>query len=1761
MVSLSGYQTLHLIYESSNSEVYRAIRQPDHQPVILKVLKQNYPTPAELTRYKQEYQLTQSLNLEGIITAYDLQPYQNTLVIVLEDFGGESLKKLAINRVWSLTEMLSVLIKIADSLGQLHSAHIIHKDINPANIVLNPQTGKLKIIDLGISTRLTKENPTLKNPKGLEGTLAYISPEQTGRMNRSLDYRTDFYSLGVTFYELLTHQLPFQTDDELELVHCHIAKKPRSLSEINPEIPRMVSEIVSKLMAKNAEDRYESAWGLKTDLENCLNQIRMSGEITPFVLGKNDISDKFKIPQKLYGRSREIAQLIAAFERVRNQSEIMLIAGYSGIGKSALVQEIYKPITEKRGYFIAGKFDQFQRNIPYSAIVAAFKGLIRQLLTETTENLAKWQAKFLTALGTNGKVISDVIPEIELIIGTQPPVDELGPTEAQNRFNLVFQNFIRTCCTPDHPLVIFLDDLQWTDGATLKLIELMMTDRNLNHLFLIGAYRDNEVNIHHPLMSLVSELKKAEVIINEVTLTNLGLDDITHLIEDTVKKCAGEVKPLAELILSKTEGNPFFVNQFLINLYTDNLIVFDYDRQGWQWDLEQIKAQNITDNVVELMIGKLRKLAIASQEILKLAACIGANFNLSTLSIVAEQPTTEVFDQLIPVVQSGLILSLSELDQDLLIQDYKFLHDRVQQGAYALIPETDKQEIHLKIGQLLLQKSTETEREEKIFDIVAHLNLGFGKITEEREKWEVIELNLKAAQKAKLATAYKGALEYLKAGIAPLDQQAWSDHYQTTYALYKERCEVEYLTGNFDESQKWAEWTLGNTQSVLEKCEIYRILILQNTMLARYEQGFIAGKTALALLGVNLPDHKSDLETLKNALEIEREEIRRNLGDRSIISFQNLPETEEPEKKMAIKLLSHIAPTMFFSNQNVWYVIVSKCVNLSLQYGLAIESSFGFGTYAMFLAAVLEEYALSYEFADLSVKVSQRFNHLGFKCQALHLFATYVNGWAKHFKYADPVNEEAFSAGLESGEIPYAGYTVMTSAFNLFFQGKPLEQIEETLQKYLSFTQERSNRVATDLLWGCHLVTQNLRGITSEITSFDDPQQPEATYIQNCRDYQSYMGLCYYYIVKPQALYYYQKPAEALSYLLESQKLLPFISSSIGVSQHNFYYSLTLLALYAEADCTTQATYLKQIQDNQLRMKKWADNCPENYRHKYLLIAAELARNLGNTLEAMHLYDQAIDFAKDNDFIHEEALGNELAARFYLSLNKIKIARTYLQEARYGYGCWGANAKVKMMEQEYRDFLNLSLSESSSNPRIITRISSGEHKSSSPLDIETLIKSNQAISGEIVLEKLLVSLMTIILQNAGAQTGYLLLSDQNQMTIEASKISDTEAITVLQSIPLEQYELIPKTLINYVVRTQESIVLNDASNSGNFISDSYIRTAQPKSILCVPLINQGELVSIVYLENNLTLGAFTADRVQMIQLLSGQAAIALENAYLYQTLEQKVQRRTAELALANQEIVILNEKLKAENIRLSSELDVAKKIQHMVLPKPQELQDITHLDIAGYMEPADEVGGDYYDILPQGDQLKIAIGDVTGHGLESGVLMLMAQTAIRTLQKVNETDPIKFLDLLNQTLYDNLQRMNCDKNMTLFVVDYEQGRLKVSGQHESLLVVRANGEIEWIDTMDLGFPIGLDAKIADFISQTSIPLDSQDIAILYTDGIPEAANLHKEQYGLDRLAEIVIAYRDQSAQEIRDRVIEDVRTFIGEQKVFDDITLVVLKQQ
>ncbi|MBP0011260.1 protein kinase domain-containing protein [Roseofilum sp. Belize Diploria] len=1783
MVALTGYENLILIHDSENSQVYRARRISDRQPVIIKVLNRDYPTSEQIRRYKQEYQLINQLASPKIVKAYSLEKWQRSLAMVLEDFGAISLKQWLQERSGvSLEEFLWLSIAITESLGQIHAKHIIHKDINPANIVLNTETKEVKIIDFGISTQLSRENPTLKNPNVLEGTLAYISPEQTGRMNRSLDYHTDFYSLGVTFYELLTGKLPFIVEDALELIHCHIAKMPilAVTSENRRPIPQVLADIVLKLMAKNAEERYQSAEGLRSDLEECRQQLEASGKIAPFPLAQKDIAARFQIPQKLYGREAETATLLEAFERVAETGkvELMLVAGYSGIGKSSLVQELYKPITAHRGYFIAGKFDQFQRNIPYSAIVAAFGSLVEQLLGETEARLQVWQEKILKALGNNGQVIIDVIPEVELIVGKQPSIPTLGANKAQNRFNLVFGNFIHVFCDKEHPLTLFLDDLQWADLATLQLMERMLLEGQTEYLLLLGAYRDNEISAGHPLAISLAKLRqnKSEEIA-QVTLNPLPLDQIAALIGDTLQQTSQAVSDLAQLTLEKTGGNPFFVNEFLQALHDEDLLQFNRQARSWQWDMAAIAARGFTDNVVELMVEKLQKLTPSSQEILALAACCGAEFDLELLTWVCEISPQETFELLQIALDRGFILPLSELDENLLIKSYKFGHDRIQQAAYALIPDPKKESLHYHIGRTLLQNIPPEDREENIFELVGQFNDATALITEQKERDELAELNLVACRKAKDANAYQAASEYANTGLLLLSETGWQRQYEMTLAFHELAAQLASLCGDLEAMEAFIEIVIARANKILEKVKVYRIAIVSKVSQNKLKEAITIARQLLQQLGVTFPENPTE-----NDIQKALTEIGEIIGRRKTEDLVNLPIMSDREKIAIMEVINSIISAAHISSPLLLPLLIALSVKLSIQYGNTSTSAYAYAYYGALSCIRLQDVDTGVKLGQLALQIVSKLDEKVITAKVLCIIVFSVLHRKFHTKQTLSLMQEAYVSASEFGQLEDIGYAAHNFCLNAFWCGQSLNTLNHEASAYC-LTLAQLNQSITANYCRIHWQTiLNLLGFAENPSILSGEAFQEVEFVPRLISTHDLLGLFMLYLYKLMLCYLFEEIELAQSTVHEVKRYLIASSGTVGEPAFLFYASLTAIAALNSESEEERLEGLQQVEQNQTELQQqWAHYAPMNYQHKVDLVEAEKCRILGKKAEAIELYNKAISGAKENEYIQEEALANELAAKFYLDWGQAIAARAHIMEAHYCYSHWGATAKVKHLEQmevSYADTLwGASTQVNRLNHRYSTLFTalpkqdsgfseiqtqtSSEKNLHKTLDIETVFKANQIISGEIVLDKLLVELMKIILQNAGAQTGCLMMADRGSLVIQASGNINSEEIKVLQEFPVEESTLVCHAIVNYVARTQESVVLNDASHSGTFTQDSYIQIHQPQSILCVPLVNQGHLISIVYLENNLTIGAFTDERVNIVQVISGQAAIALENAYLYRNLEQKVAERTAELALANAEIKTLNEQLTSENLRLSSELDVAKKIQQMVLPKITELEHIEDLEIAGYMEPADEVGGDYYDILNEGDRIKISIGDVTGHGLESGVLMLMAQTVVRTLQNMHETNAIHFLEIVNQTLCQNLERMNSDKNMSLAILNYQKGLIKLSGQHEEIIVVRANGELELIDTLDLGFPMGLDWHISDFIHEQELLLNPNDVLILYTDGITEAENVDNQQYGLERLTQLAQQHGQHSAYQIRDRIIEDVREFIGEQKVFDDITLVVLKQR
>ncbi len=1537
IVCIPGYRISEEIYAGTRTLIYRGIRESDLYPVTIEILRNPFPSSNELLKFRHKYDIGKDFDLPNIIKTLALETYQNSYALILEDCGSISLQAY-LDRVESLgqntqtlTTFLQIAVQIAQALEELYIHQVIHKDIKPDNVLINPETLQIKLIDFSISSRLPKETQEIKNANMLEGTLAYIAPEQTGRMNRGIDYRSDYYALGVTCYQLLTGQLPFISNDPLELVHCHLAKQPIPIHQLLPNIPLAISQIVSKLMAKNAEDRYQNALGLKHDLEICLAQLQTTGKIQLFGLGEQDRSDRFLIPEKLYGREPEVQMLLNAFERVsQGKTELVLVAGCSGIGKTVVIQEVHKPIVRQRGYFLKGKYDQFQRNIPFSAFVQAFRDLMGQLRSESESQLQIWKTQILAAVGENGQVLIDVIPELERIIGQQSPVAELSGSAGQQRFNLLIQKFTRLFATAAHPLVLFLDDLQWADSASLNLLQLLMQDTA--YLLVLGAYRDNEVSLIHPSMLAIDEIVKTGTVVNQISLKLLDRQNLNQLVADTLKCDLLLAQPLAELVALKTKGNPFFTTQFLKALYEDGLISFDRLSNnigvgGWSCDLVRVRALAVTDDVVEFMALQLQKLPPATQSAIALAACIGAQFDLHTLAIVLDRSPEDTAAVLWSGLQENLLIPTTEIykfftqstHQSGLNTEanpvYRFLHDRVQQAAYSLIPDRKKQVTHLRIGQLLQQNFSEIVREERLFDIVGHLNIAKELITDPCDRQRIVDLNFNAGKKARKSTAYAAANLYFHTGIELLDDNCWETQYQLTLDLHVAAAEAAYLEGNLERMEEISMLVLRSARTILETVSIYRIQIAALTANGRGEEAISRGAIVLSQLGFELPTTPNEAKTAE-ALDI----LKRKLQHQQIEDLLNLPTMsiggsgaiasplENLQAQLTMELLADLSAPIFNVKPSLLPILSFKMVSLSIQFGNIPASAMGYVNCGFVLSALFGEPETGYRFGKIALALVDSLNAREFQGRISFLFATWIQHRRESIRSTISILKCAYTASRESGDLLAMGYSSSCYFDANLICGVELHTWEREISLYAIELERLKQYSAQAYLSMKRQVAINLMVRESQPDCLIGTAYDENMMIPRHHQDGEFIAIAFVYSYKLMLAYLFDEYKAALENITQCEPYLPAVTGMILVPMFNFYAALTRTTLSDNQPEQDRFLSLSQVEIYQAEVYKWAQETPMNHLHKWDLIEAEKQRVFGKKAAAIEHYDRAIAGAKKHQFVHEEALANELAAKFYLGWGKEQIAQVYMIEAYYCYDRWGAIAKIEHLAALYPQLLSSILDSASINVVGTNKNAIGSSVSCDPksLDFASLLKASQTISQEVNLDQTIVNLLDIIITNGGADKCILLLKAETNLQVVARVTLGTQA----QFLSPTSFDLstdVAINLINKVLNSLEPILLVDATQSIDFAGDAYLQENQPKSVLCLPIIDRGKLIGILYLENQLTTGSFTDDRVETLQVLVAQAAISIENAKLYtelqssvDLLEQRVEERTIELKAAKE---------------------------------------------------------------------------------------------------------------------------------------------------------------------------------------------------------------------------------------------------------------------
>jgi PAS domain S-box-containing protein len=1510
---LPGYHPIEQLYCDSKIVVYRA--QPTDlesaetaQTVVIKVLFSEYPAYQDLLNFRHQYTIAKNLDLPGVVRTYSLETYHHGYALVMEDFGGRSLTEYRQNQPLSCPDVLNIAIQLADTLHELGQQRIVHKDIKPANILINPTTKQVKLIDFSIASLLPRETQSILSPSLLEGTLAYISPEQTGRMNRGIDYRTDFYALGVTLYELLLGKLPFETEDFTELIYCHLAQQATPIDRVNPDLPAVLSQIVAKLMAKNAEDRYQSALGIKYDLKQCLHQYQLTGKIKPFNLGSRDLCDRFLIPEHLYGRAAEVQTLLEGFTRVsQGQTELMLVAGFSGIGKTAVVNEVHKPITRQHGYFVKGKYDQFNRNIPLSAFVQAFRDLIGQLLSESDVQLASWKSQILLAVGENGRVLIEAIPELELIIGAQLTITQLSGTAAQNRFNMLFQKFIEIFTTPDHPLVIFLDDLQWADLASLQLIKLLMGGKG--YLLLLGAYRDNEVSPIHPLMLMVQELQQAQVIVRTITLTPLGFKDINQLTADTLHCSTDRSQPLAKLINIKTQGNPFFTTQFLKVLHSDGEIWFNRDGY-WECDITRVESLSLTDDVAEFMSLQLLKLPSTTQEIFKLAACIGNQFDLNTLAIVSEQSQLNAAADLWNGLQSGLILPNSQIykfwqseasqqiESNLNVNvTYRFLHDRVQQAAYSLISEDRKPATHLKIGRLLYSQTSNLPKSDRLLEIVNQFNAGASIIDNPIEQQSLMQINLFAARKARANTAYHIAFEYSLQGIKYLFDCPWENQYKWALDLHEIAAETAQLI-NDSRFNTYINIILERATDPLDRCGVYRIKMTDLIGADRLSEAIDLGIVVLAELGIYLSKYVNKFTALSELIKTEAILIGKNpclIKNRQTIS--------NPKIREIMNFLDTLVSISYLLYPDLFVVIAAKLVQLSERHGNCEYSSTGYAVYSFILASAFNQIDRGIQYNRAAIDILEKISNNRVK-SSVFFISSAIKTWDISLQATIDMQHQGYEAGIEVGNFEYAAWNLMNESFFRYLAGENLDiiylHIRNNRQIIISLNQDVpflfNNRVgqSIDILLNNFSESLEFKG-----TFFDD-----LVFINKCHESGYITGITHLNIEKLIIYYIFGDLDKSIELNQKCLETIHTIKGHFINCIFNFYSALTMLA-------TNSNRYKKQISICQKQVGMVAKYAPMNARNKWELIEAERLRQCGKNHLAIKFYDLAISSAKVNGFIQEEALANELAAKFYLAWEKEKIATVYMQEAYYAYARWGATAKTNDLKQRYPQLLTpiLQIQQQEINPlSTLTTITNSRLRNShsiqsiDTIDLASVIQSAQVLSSTLDINQLIQELVEIILKNSGAETCILALpvstssiinNPDNMWQIQAIATVNSDSISVDRTHrPLVNNLECPAKLMCWIKNTQQTVIFDARQRllldkfGGSTIEDRYLCEHQPQSVFALPIVKQESVIGVLYLEHRHAPDIFTLDKKTIVSFLCSQAAIALENSRIYQQSQQ-----------------------------------------------------------------------------------------------------------------------------------------------------------------------------------------------------------------------------------------------------------------------------------
>ncbi|WP_437939572.1 AAA family ATPase [Sorangium sp. So ce341] len=1444
--------------------------------VVQKTVRGTPPVPGAAALLLREHAFLRRLDVPGIARPLALEGPESAPALLLEDAGPEDLERRIGRGPLSLDAFFHVAVALADVCARIHAGGVVHRAIAPSRIVLGAD-GQVTLVHFADAAELTSAPGAVELEK--LKALPFLSPEQLGRTGRFVDARSDLYALGATFYAMLLGAPPFQELDPLALVHAHMARSPVPAHALSPYVPAALSEIVQRLLAKMPELRYQSAESLAQDLREARRRWLAAGDVAPFELGRLDLARRLPLPERLFGRERELAALRGALARAaEGRTELALVTGEAGIGKTALVRALGGGVAERGGRFIEGKFDLRAANVPYASLAEALRGLAAALRAEPEDS----RAALREAASAPCRALAELCPELADLLDAPPELPAADPRRAESRFLLAIQGFVRAVAAQRPPLAIFLDDLQWTDAASLRVLRALAADPGSRHVLLLAAYRPKEVGLMHPLQGALEELRQAEIPITRLPLGPLDAEAIVALLAGALRCEPERARPLAELILAKTAGNPFFIRPLLRSLQEKRLLVFDAGRSTWTWDLGRIERVGATDNVVQLMAESVRKLPEDVQELLQIAACIGKRAELGLIAAVSGRSIDEALASLGQPLRDGLLLPDSERERGAELA-VRFAHDRVQQAAYELAPEPRRRQLHLEIGRFLLEASAGDEVEGALFDAVDQLNLGPAPIDAE-QRGRLAGLNHRAGLRARRAAAYGPALAYFRSGLRLLPEGAPRACYALWFSLHRDAAECAALTDQHAAARALVEEGLLHAASLTERVDLEALRIMSATITGEHELALGWGTDALrAGFGVELPAADLDLD---EAVAAQRRAIGGQLGARSPESLVDLPRATRPEERAHMKLLAGMLAPAWFADRKRLLLLTSLGVRLALEHGSSCESILPYAAYAMLLAAE-GELRSAQGFGRVAVELARRFEDRGQETIALYMVNEFVHPWIAPVASSAAQFREIIALGVSSGELRFASFARTGLVEHSFAAGVELDRVLVDVNDALAFSRQIGNKSTLLYQLAYRQTIRCLKGLTRRRGGADDAEFDERAFLEAAR--REPPALCVYHILRLQAAYAYGDVARAAAHAEAAIPFMHFLAGYIPECQHAMFSALTLLRRCDAADAHERAALLARAADLRRVLQGWESGCAENFRPRRLLVDAEIARVERKLELAGARYDEAVDAAARAGFVHLAALGNELAGRFYHGLGRARIAALYLRAARQGFARWGASEKSRALADEF------GLCGPCEEPELAE-----ERLPAVALDALSLLKAAETLSGEIVLDRLLEKLLGVCLEAAGAQRGALVLEEEGELFVRA--LGSVAAPVSIERAPLCRSREVPRRVVEHAHRAQETLVLDDAASEPEQGYDPRFADGGSRSVLALPIRRNEARLGVVYLENDLTTQAFTRDRVHVLELLSDQIAIALENARLYREAQHAVHVRDDFLSVASHEL-------------------------------------------------------------------------------------------------------------------------------------------------------------------------------------------------------------------------------------------------------------------